>query len=84
MNEQNGSKWYERAGESPEVVCSTRVRLARNLRGVPFPDRAGPEDKARVIELAWGSSAGRRRCPSASGTWSARTLSPTAGARRCS
>ena len=55
MNEQNGSKWYERAGESPEVVCSTRVRLARNLRGVPFPDRAGPEDKARVIELARGA-----------------------------
>ena len=20
MNEQNGSKWYERAGESPEVL----------------------------------------------------------------
>lgn len=41
-------RWYERAGDG--IVCSTRVRLARNLKGLPFPDRAGQEEKERVIE----------------------------------
>ena len=29
---ENGLKWYERSGNSAGVVCSTRVRLARNLQ----------------------------------------------------
>ena len=50
MSEKDSRKWYEKTGESGDTVCSTRVRLARNLARVPFPDRAGPEDKGRVIE----------------------------------
>ena len=50
MSEKVSRKWYEKTGESGDTVCSTRVRLARNLARVPFPDRAGPEDKGRVIE----------------------------------
>lgn len=30
------------------VTLSSRVRLARNLRGVPFPDKAAPETRAEV------------------------------------
>lgn len=45
-------KWYEKAGESGEVVCSTRVRLARNLKRLPFPARASIEEKEQVIEQA--------------------------------
>ena len=30
-------KWYESEGERSDVVISTRVRLARNLNGYPFP-----------------------------------------------
>ncbi len=30
------------------IVLSSRVRLARNLRGLPFPDRAPPEVRAEV------------------------------------
>lgn len=48
-------RWYERAGKSPETVYSTRVRLARNLRGIPFPDRAGAEEKELVIEKVRGA-----------------------------
>ena len=55
MSVNNGVKWYEKAGEQSDVVVSTRVRLARNLRGIPFPDRAGPEDKERVIEKVRGA-----------------------------
>lgn len=38
-------KWYEKAGPSGDVVCSTRVRLARNLKPYPFPARASLEQK---------------------------------------
>ncbi len=41
-------KWYEKAGNCGDIVCSTRVRLARNLSQFPFPDTAGAEQKAEV------------------------------------
>jgi len=41
-------KWYEKAGPSGDVVCSTRVRLARNLKQYPFPDRASLEQKEEI------------------------------------
>ena len=34
------TKWNEKAGNCGDVVCSTRVRLARNLKQFPFPARA--------------------------------------------
>lgn len=49
---ENGLKWYERSGNSAGVVCSTRVRLARNLQRQPFPARASLEQKAQVAQLA--------------------------------
>lgn len=42
-------KWYEKSGESGEVVCSTRVRLARNLQRQPFPARASLPQKEEVV-----------------------------------
>lgn len=41
-------KWYEKAGKDSDVVISTRVRLARNLREYPFPNRMLPEQKAEA------------------------------------
>ena len=41
-------KWYEKAGPSRDVVCSTRVRLARNLAQYPFPARASLAQKEEV------------------------------------
>lgn len=41
-------KWYEKAGPSGDVVCSTRVRLARNLKPYPFPARASLEQKEEI------------------------------------
>ncbi len=42
--------------EAYGIILSSRVRLARNLRGVPFPDKASPEVRAdvrrRVMEAA--------------------------------
>ncbi len=45
-------KWYEKAGDQGDVVLSTRVRLARNLKQYPFPARATLQQKAQVEEKA--------------------------------
>lgn len=41
-------KWYEKAGNNGDVVCSTRVRLARNLSQYPFPNKAGIDEKNEI------------------------------------
>ena len=35
---------------SNDVVISTRVRLARNLKDYPFPCRLSTQDKEKIIE----------------------------------
>jgi len=47
-----GLAWLSGGGAESEIVLSTRVRLARNLQGFPFPVRAGREDLARILERA--------------------------------
>ncbi|MBI5244694.1 MAG: ATP--guanido phosphotransferase [Elusimicrobia bacterium] len=44
--------WAEPAGPSHEVVLSSRVRLARNLSGRPFPGRSTPKATAAVLSEA--------------------------------
>ena len=39
-----------RKGPHDRIVLSSRVRLARNLRGAPFPGWAKKHDKVRVLE----------------------------------
>lgn len=41
--------WFEENAAHP-VVLSTRVRLARNLSGTPFPDRLTPAGKKAVCD----------------------------------
>ena len=41
-------KWYEKAGNCGDVVYSTRVRLARNLRQYPFPNKASDTQKQEI------------------------------------
>ncbi len=42
--------WLSGAGPHSEVFLSTRVRVARNVEGVPFPERASDEALVRVRE----------------------------------
>jgi protein arginine kinase len=42
------NKWYEKNGEQGDVVVSTRVRLARNLREYPFPCKLTQEGRKQV------------------------------------
>ena len=45
-------KWYESEGKDRDVVCSTRVRLARNLVDYPFePKLDEPSAKAIISRL---------------------------------
>jgi protein arginine kinase len=48
MARQVGS-WLDGSGPHSDVVLSTRVRLARNLQGFPFPTKAKPEQLAQVL-----------------------------------
>jgi len=48
--ESHGLGWALEDGPEGEIVVSTRVRLARNLQGFPFPARSSEEDRGRVFE----------------------------------
>lgn len=45
------SKWYELNGNEGNVVISTRIRLARNLKNYPFPSRCTPKQKDEISEI---------------------------------
>lgn len=44
-------KWYSNKGEHSDVVLSTRIRLARNLKDYPFPSCLNTAEKEKVNEL---------------------------------
>lgn len=43
-------KWYRKIGNQSDMVISTRIRLARNLSGVPFPNRMTEQQNQSVKE----------------------------------
>lgn len=47
---RRGVDWLRGAGSDADVVISSRVRLARNLRGLPFVCRCAPEQRQRVLD----------------------------------
>lgn len=46
-------EWLKGRGPDNDVVISTRVRLARNIRGFPFTGRASAAQRADVLRLAF-------------------------------
>lgn len=56
-----GLGWLDAAGEHPEIVLSTRIRLARNLQGHAFGGHARVNDRIAVFEKV---RKGRLRIPS--------------------
>ena len=38
------AKWYDDSGFQNDIVLSTRVRLARNIKNIPFPRKMTEED----------------------------------------
>lgn len=43
--------WYTKCGKDSDVVLSSRVRLARNIKGLPFPLKADADAQQRVIDI---------------------------------
>lgn len=42
--------WYLQNGKESDVVISTRVRLSRNIKGIPFVNRASNEELKEVYD----------------------------------
>jgi len=45
-----GISWLDASGPEGGIVLSTRVRLARNIQGLPFTLRTKDEDRAAILE----------------------------------
>lgn len=45
------SSWFEPTGPINSVAVSTRIRLARNIKGIPFPSKMTPEQFNKVNNL---------------------------------
>lgn len=43
--------WYLQTGNKGDVVSSTRIRLARNIKGIPFVTKYTKEDALKVIDI---------------------------------
>lgn len=56
MNANDSYSWLGESGSESDIVLSSRVRLARNLAGVPFVGRASDPDRNEVVGIV-------RRCP---------------------
>ena len=45
------SNWYVQTGKDSDIVISSRIRLARNIKGIPFTTKCKPEDLETVINI---------------------------------
>lgn len=43
--------WYLQSGNESDVVSSTRIRFARNIKGFPFVNRYTKKDANKIIEM---------------------------------
>ena len=43
-------KWYEKQNKQPDVVVSSRIRLARNCKEFPFPCRMTADDRRALSD----------------------------------
>lgn len=43
--------WYLQSGKESDVVMSTRIRLARNLKGIKFKNKSSKEEMQKVTQI---------------------------------
>lgn len=48
--------WYTESGNASDVVLSSRIRLARNFKGIPFPERANETQQDDIINICRNAS----------------------------
>lgn len=51
MKLERGGPWIETGGRDADVIVSSRARLARNLVGFPFVNRASDSERREVLRL---------------------------------
>jgi protein arginine kinase len=70
-------EWLDGSGPQAEIVLSSRIRLARNLAGVPFPHRADDVQRQRVYRRLMDAA---RRVPElrSATQWDLESLAPEA------
>lgn len=44
-------KWYEKTGEQGDIIVSTRIRLARNLKEYPFPCKLQKQERQTIDDI---------------------------------
>src|SRR2546426_11870572 len=62
-----GMRWLDASGPKSTIVLSTRIRLARNVHGIPFSQRAKDSDRTAVLDRV-SEAAGSSDRLSAAGT----------------
>ncbi|RMF70287.1 MAG: protein arginine kinase [Calditrichaeota bacterium] len=48
----NFGRWLNDEDEYSDVIISSRIRLARNIKGFPFPHKASDTELAKILEKA--------------------------------
>ncbi|QAT41430.1 protein arginine kinase [Clostridium sp. JN-9] len=43
--------WLKAEGKNDDIVISSRVRLARNIKDIPFPDKLSDEKGKEIVEM---------------------------------
>jgi protein arginine kinase len=56
-----GMSWLDASGAKATIVLSTRIRLARNVRGLPFSQRAKDADRTAVLSRVTEAAAATER-----------------------
>jgi len=49
---ESSAEWINGQGPLSEIVISSRIRLARNVEGIPFPSRAEQAELKNIFELS--------------------------------
>ena len=49
---EHAGEWLRGTGPQSDIVVSSRVRLARNLAGYPFVNRAAARQRLEVLQKA--------------------------------
>lgn len=45
------NNWMKAQGKSNDIVLSSRIRLARNIKNIPFPDKLNEESGKDIVKL---------------------------------
>ena len=62
---ENPADWMKAGGPNGDIVMTSRVRLARNIRNYPFPGWARKEDRVQIWDKVKGPVEGLRQMENA-------------------